>query len=195
MSDWYKDRCFWRKKNDDGSNGKGDLIFNTADEIIKKKLRGEEMDEWDRSSLSGQRMLLSLRMRWPNYMNEDAPEWDVDTWARRIINRSRNKIRHWIRKKTGITIGKLLQFRFQGRMTRDPYTAWATACILAGEEDLIDTLRLPWYIYSAAFWNWWEYIKTHDEKYLKRYRFWDRPSNIDFVARLEEIREIAINQL
>ena len=188
MSDWYKDRCFWRKKNDDGSNGKGDLIFNTADEIIKKKLRGEEMDEWDHSSLSGQRMLLSLRMRWPNYMNEDAPEWDVDAWWKRIINRSINKIFK----------RKIYPYRFQGRMSRDPYIAWATACILLGEKEMLQKIKLPWYIKTPSFVAWWNYITTEDELFLENYRFWKKmwfTSMKDYVIRLNELKELAITNI
>jgi|GEM_PF-6486593 len=186
---WYQDGYFWRKPNDDGSNGKGDLIFNTCNKIIEDGDRSL----WAFASINICAGSLRRRERWP-----DGEEWehynDVDTWAQRIVNLAWNKFRFWIYKRSGRYIGKRLPFRYQGRMTRDPFIAWGAAC--AQRCYLIKAYRVspPWYIYTPSFWAWWKYIITHDEKYLKRYRFWrqySRPKK-DFVIRLNELREQAI---
>jgi len=180
---------FWCTKVPDGSMGMGDLGFNTSEEIIKSG----DKSEWAHESLKAQKLLLQQRQRWPDRMN-DHPSV-VNSWCKRIINRTWNQIRHKIRKLTGKTLGKLLPYRFQGRMSRDPYTSWATACVLLGQKELIQDIRLPWYIYSPAFWSWWKYLKTSNIEYLLRYRFWNLSSNKDFVIHLKELREIAIQAL
>ena len=187
--DWYKDGAYWRRPNKDGSNGKGDLIFNTSNRIVKNL----DSSEWAHWSLASQRVLLSIHARWPWRMEHYL---DVSTWIGRIINRVLNKIRHWIFKLTGRYIGNRRPFRYRFRMSRDPYTAFGAACVSVGRTDLLKGLRPAWYIYRPAFWAWWNFIKTGEEKYLKRYHFWNwgKPKKA-YVIRLNELREYAIKNL
>jgi len=136
---WYKDGYFWRKTNADGSDGKGDLIFNTC----KKIYTDQDRSNWAYSSLDACHLLLWDGKRWPNRMNKDAPEKDVNSWARRIINRTLNKL-----------FGMSLPYRFQGRMTRDPFIAWYNLAIYLDESAYVEQLRMPWYIYSPKTWRW-----------------------------------------
>jgi len=192
--DWSQEYYFWINKSEDGSNGKGDVGFNTSDQIIKRK----DKSGWARISLNAQKYLLDVRQRWPEYMNKYCPELDVNAWWKRIINRTWNKIRHQIRKITGTTIGKLLPFRFRGRMTRDPYIAWATACVILDRRELIESIKLPWYIKTPSFVAWWNYLKFRDELFLMDYRFWKSmwfKSKKDYVIRLNELKELAIQSL
>ena len=187
---WYPDGYFWRKVNDDGSDGMGDLEFNSDDYDIRKW----NTSNWAQDAVKERMNLLQDCKRWPDRMN-DHPSV-VNTWIGRVIGRSRNWLRHKFYKLSGKYIGKRQPFRYQKRMTRDPYTSWATNAIRLYKQDLIKEVKLPWYIYRPSFWAWWNYLKTKDEKYLRRYRFWRKTwfkSDKPFVIRLNEIREIGID--
>lgn len=184
---WYKNYYFWRCSNRDGSNGKGDLIANTCHKIIYE----EDDSEWAYHALISCRDLLRAGKRWPDGWEHPM---DIDTWPKRIVNRSINQVTHWVERKTGWNVGVRLPYRYQGRMTRDPWSNWAIACLLLDYAWLLENIDYPKYIYTPAFGAWWNYITTGKEKYLRRYRFFNRftLSKKAFVIALDERRELAI---
>ena len=172
---WYKDGPFWRRPNHDGSNGKGDLIFNTCAKIV----HDQDTSDWAKWALQECYKLLMQRKRWPDYM---VHPMDTHSLGHRIINRWRRRLFK----------NYSLPYRWQGRMSRDPYTAFATACLVVGEEYYLETIKLPWNIYSPAFWNWWKFLLTQERKYEVRMMVLDHPSKHDYVIKLEELRELAV---
>ena len=160
----------------------GDYIFNNCDRIVRVNDHSEKayymmLDCYD---------LIQQKKRWPDYMNTHPSV--VKTWFARIINRTINKI-----------AGKyLLPYRYQGRMVRDIYIAFAPVAIMHYSWDLIGKIKPAWYVYRPSFWAYWNYLKTRNVKYLKRYRFWRKlspKSKKEFVIRLDELREIAIKAI
>lgn len=159
---FYRDGTFWRKKSADGSDGKGDLIFNTCYKIIQDV----DVSPWALSALGSCGLLLKMRKRWPNRMDDGM---DAESWIERIIVRSLKKI--------GIVV-KRYEFRYQGRMTRDGYIAWITACTLTHNEYMIKGVTLPWYLYSRNTWRWRRRLIQDDR--------------MDYVQRLGYLRSLAV---
>lgn len=186
---WKKDGYYWRDPNSDGSNGKGDLIANTCHKIIYE----EDCSVWAYRALISCRDLLHAKKRWPDGEHWEHP-MDVGSYFGRIVNRSINQVSYWVKKKTGWNISTHLPFRYQGRMTRDPFSNWATACLLLEIEFLLGTVTYPKYIWTPSFGAWWKYITTGKGKYLRRYRFFNRFSfsKKAFVIALDVRRELAI---
>jgi len=167
----------------------GDYIFNNCDRIV----RVNDHSEKAYYMMQDCHDLIQQKKRWPDYMNIHPSV--VNTWARRIINQIWNKLRFKYYKLTGKTIGRRLPYRYQGRMVRDIYIAFAPVAIMHYSVDLIENIKPVWYVYTPSFWTYWNYLKTRDVKYLKRYRFWRKmwfKSKKKYVIRLNELREIAI---
>ena len=184
---WYKDGYFWRDPNSDGSNGKGDLIANTCHKIIYE----EDCSEWAYHALISCRDLLRHRKRWPDGWHH---RMDTPTRFGRMVNRTINKTSRLIGRIINRNIATHLPFRYQGRMTRDPFSNWATACLLLDYAWMLDTMTYPNYIWNPGFGAWWKYIKTSKVRYLRRYRFFNRftITKKAFVIALDERRELAI---
>ena len=161
---WYKEGCYWRKKSTDGSDGKGDLIFNTCYKI----LQDGDYSEWAYEALEACSILLLDGKRWPDYMNDDT---DCKTWAQRIFNRTTREILKFF----GITIHS--KFRYQGRMTRDPFIAFYTLSLFLDHPGYIDAVPIPWYLYSPNTWRWRRRLIEDKRK--------------DYVIRLGYLRDMA----
>ena len=139
----------WLMK-DIGGRGKGDLLYRmgwyaliTGDpDVIKACIR-----------------LLNERKRWPDFLNEGI---DADSWIERIINRTL--------KRLGIPPQRY-EFRFQGRMTRDSYTT-VLAAIYWHQYEMIDQVKIPWYIQTPAFWHWVRYLRTNEAIHKTKFEQW-----------------------
>jgi hypothetical protein len=157
IGEWYKDGWFWRKKNTDESDGKGDLIFNTCYKI----LRDRDKSDWAYKAMQACANLLLKGQRWPERM------WaplDAESWIERIIVRS---LKHWF----GITV-KRYEFRYQGRMVRDSWIALYTACVFLDRKQFIEAVSMPWYLYSPEVWRWRKrLIKDERIDYKRRLGF------------------------
>lgn len=171
--EWFKDGPFWRHPK---SSNAGDLIFNTCDKI----LRDGDKSEWAHSALMACFELLKARLRWPDRLDK---EHTADTWIQ------------WKWYKWGF--GKKVYSRPQHVMTRDPYIAFYAVCVFLGRRDLISQVNVPINCFSPGFYIYRKYLITHNDIYLKCYRFIKlfTFSKKDFVKRLDELREYAIVNL
>lgn len=151
MSKWYKWKGYWRRTNDDGRDGTGDLIFNTMTKIIDDK----DTSHWAFNAFFQCHYLLKEGLRWPNELNlpGQAPNWWI--W--------------YVCKFFGI---KKYSYRCQRDMTRDPYIAfYACYAHLKGintyYDDVIDhyfkEIEIPWRLYSFVTWKWREQL-LNDER-------------------------------
>jgi len=143
---WFTDEAgdSWLLCNIPG-RGKGDLAFRMANVAL---FTG------DPKIIKACIKLLNDHKRWPDELNEDA---DAKTWFGRIVNRTLNKL-----------FGLHLPFRAQKRMTRDAFTM-LIAAIFWHQYEMIQDLKIPWYINSAPIKNWKKYLETNDPKYENRY--------------------------
>ena len=156
IGEWYKDGLFWRRKSADHSDGKGDLIFNTCYKIFMEK----DKSDWAYNSLEACATLLLDRKRWPDRMSDDT---DCKTGIGRFINRTTRDIL----KVFGITIHP--NFRYQGRMSRDPFKALYTLSIFLGQPGYIKEVPLPMSDYSPPTWRWRRrLIKDKRKFFVKR---------------------------
>ena len=193
---------FWRDKSPgweertygEAVDGKGDLGFNTCDEIERKK----DKSAWAYYALEECQELLQMELRWPNSMNQDIDaksrfEWRMSNIPFKI-KKLWVKFLEWRFPNYDHKIVPMVKYRVQNRLTRDPYVAFYTACMVLDVPELIEDTPPVGYVYRPAFWNWYKYLETRNEKYLKRYRFWSwfSFSKKDYVNRLDELREIAI---
>jgi hypothetical protein len=197
MREPYKDGFFWRDNTPGWGfrmyngypDGKGDLGFNTCDQII----RDNDKSLWAYEALYECADLLLDGKRWPDRMNQD-----IDSKNRLDSMRYRwpGKVKRWLIKRgCKNVVDRGWKYRWQTGMTRDPFTAFYTACMLLGEADLLRDVMPIWYNYRPSFWAWYKFLKTGKAKHLKRYRFWSKftSSKKDYVSRLSELREIAIS--
>ena len=158
---WYKDGYYWRKKNSDGSDGKGDLIFNTCYKI----LQDEDESDWAYNALDACAILLLTGKRWPGRMWSPL---DAESMVERIITLSLRKV--------GIIL-KRYEFRYQRRMTRDPFIAFYTLALFLGDDGYIKEVPMPWYLYSPNTWRWRRRLISDDRA--------------DYVIRLGYVRAMA----
>lgn len=162
IGEWYKDGYFWCKKSIDGSDGKGDLIFNTCYKIFKEK----DISEWAHKALKACSELLNEGNRWPDRMCSEA---DADSWIERIVVRSLKKI--------GIKT-KGWGFRYQKRMVRDSFIALYTASLFLEVPKYIKDTPIPKFLYSFKTWKW-------------RRRLLE-DARVDYVIRLDYLRANAV---
>ena len=198
---WNKDGYFWRKPGPAWEeqiygypiNGKGDLIFNTCAKIIDD---GDESD-WAEEAMWNCGCLLQARKRWPDRMAHycDANNWFQWRWSQ-LKFKLGIKTGWWIwNDELGeyeLKMLKTVMYRPQDSMTRDPYIAWMTLCMIFGDE--VD-INIPWYLYRPGIWAWRRYLITGDLKYGKRYVFWDRfdrKVTPGYVSRLDKYMTMAI---
>lgn len=176
---WIKDGYYWRKLNY-GKASFGDLIFNTCYKIYRE---GDRSD-WAYNAMCSCYCLIQERKRWPNRMKD---ETCVNTWLARIIFRAINKL---LKRN-------VLPYRYQGRMVRDIYTAFAPVAIMLDAHELLKDIKVAWYVNTPPFKYWWRYVVTLDDMWLLKYRFWQNFTHPkkDYVIRLNEIREETINLL
>lgn len=184
---WYKDGYFWRAKTSDGSNGKGDLIYNTCGKIAYDK----DKSPWAKISLLKCFILLWARKRWP----DDMPHYnDAKHWFGRVVNRSINKITSLFDKIFKTNIRTHLPFRAQGRMSRDPFIAFYTACAMQGDYRKIELITIPRYLYRPNTFLWRKFLIKGGTVRLKIYGFLSKfsTSKKAYVNRLREERALAI---
>jgi len=171
--DWFKDGPYWRHP---GSSNAGDLIFNTCDKLI----RDGDLSDWAHKAMWACYDLLSVPIRWPGRLNEPdtAPTWIQWKWYK------------W-------GLGEKVYSRPQQTMTRDPYIAFYAACIHLDHRELIREIKLPWNAFAPSTYYWRKYLISHNDKYLKCFRFLQRFSSNkkEYVRRLDELREFAIVNL
>ncbi len=186
LLDWYKDGLFWRKKSPEWEffnygnvmiNSKGDLGSNTMMRIVDS---GDD-SSWAFLSLSAVRDLLLEGKRWPDRMNQDV---DAETRIEWRLSQL----------KQLLLIKKTVKYRPQHQMTRDPYIYFYTACIMLGREDLIELVKMPWYLYRPGTWAW--------RKCLINETWWNRliykidraiPATRRFTQRLKKFKKMAYN--
>lgn len=162
IGEWYKDGYFWRKKSRDGSDGKGDLIFNTTYKIFVDK----DKSPWAYESINACSQLLNDRKRWADHMWQSL---DAESWIERIIVRSL--------KKLGMPPNRY-EFRYQGRMVRDSFISlYHTAMYLKYEQIIIDT-PMVWYTYSPETWRWKNRLIVDDRLKFKVRLWWMRGNTI-----------------
>lgn len=125
--------------------GKGDLVF---------RMSNVALFTGDPKIIKACIKLLNDRKRWPDELNEST---DAKTWFSREVNRILNKL-----------FGLHLPFRAQKRMSRDPFTM-LTAAIFWHQYEMIQDLKLPWYISRAPIRNWKKYLETNNMKYKAKY--------------------------
>lgn len=174
---WYKDGYFWRKHSPDWEmkkygfdvNGKGDLIFNTMNKIIMDKDRSD----WAHDAHYMCKLLLMDGKRWPGRMNH---KYDAKTM--REYRKSKRASNHKL-------------YRPQHNMTRDPYIAWMRACIDLDQRHMIEDVKIPIKLFMPNVWAWRNYLITCDEKYNRRYKFWELFSinEPDYAQHLTELME------
>ena len=179
---WYTDSFFYRKDSPDwelrryGANiaSKGDLLYNT----LWKLGKDEDTTLWAEVSINSCEYLLIIRQRWPYHMNQSC---DANTRVGRWIS---EVLYNWQIRNT-------VKYRPQHDMTRDPYIMYYALCMHRGRPIEV---KIPWYLFRPSVSAWRKYLITSDEKYLKRYRFWDQFSSVkhDYVQRLWDLREYAI---
>jgi len=176
--DWYKDGPFWRHPNHDGSNGKGDLIFNTCNRIVIQV----DKSDWAKQAILYCWILLWVRKRWPDRMTHPM---DAKSWFWRAVNRTVNKM-----------FDTNLPFRAQKRMSRDPFKAWICACTVVGAYRKMQLLTIPFYLYRPATWSWYRFIRKGNRFWWKMYLFWKKFSfsKKDYVIRLHELMEEAADR-
>lgn len=148
MREWYKDGSYWRHNE---STGMGDLIFNTCFKIIQDV----DVSPWALTALSSCCHLLKAHKRWPDRLNQE------------------NTAKNWIQWKWSKLLKNGKYSRPQGDMTRDPYIAWITACILTRNEYLIQSVTIPWYLsnpfYAPTTRRWRRrLLKDKREVYVQR---------------------------
>ena len=61
-------------------------------------------------------------------------------------------------------------------MTRDPYIMFYCAAHLLNRRQFIDAVKMPWYLYRPNVWAWRRYLITGEEKYKRKYEFWQKIS-------------------
>lgn len=142
MKDPYKDGNFWMDRSPGWAvreygghpDGKGDLIFNTCYKIIQDV----DVSPWALTALTSCMMLLKARKRWPDRMNQDIDAKNrIDCMVSKWLWRLKIRLTH--------------KYRWQDGMTRDPYIAWITACILTRNEYLIQSVSIPWYLSNPFY--------------------------------------------
>ena len=69
------------------------------------------------------------------------------------------------------------EHRNQNRMTRDPYWVFWAACFLMNKPHYIEATKPPWSIWRPHFTAYRKFCITRDEKYKRRYEFWQGVSN------------------
>ena len=200
---WYKDGPFWRKASPGWEvrkygmevNGKGDLIFNTLDKII----RDGDTSEWAHMSLKACKDLLINRKRWLDRMNQSC---DANTYFEWYVSRIRYKLGiksiwyEWREKIDGyIPVEELrVLYRPQSDMTRDPYIAFYTACVLLDHKDWINDVTVLRKLWRPNLWAWRKYLITGKKKYKRRYYFWEWFNFFEpgYTKRLTELMEMVI---
>lgn len=168
IGEWYNDGFFWRKKANnswDKSDGKGDLIFNTCYKIF----RDRDKSDWAYHAMVACSDLLLSGKRWHDRMNDDT---DCKYWIQRIINRSTRDLL----KVFGIKIHP--KFRYQGRMTRDPFIALYLVCVFLERKQFIEVVKMPWYIYSPEVFRWRKRLIKDDRIDYKRRLGWLRANAV-----------------
>ena len=189
---WYKENHFWRRENSDGSDGMGDLVYNTCGKILWDK----DKSEWAHESLKRCYDILRVYKRWPDFMNDHKSV--VDTRLESEFNRILNKIRAWGARKDIKLIGKILMnqkpFRYQRRTTRDMYVAFYTACMFLEEYSMIGLISPRFKINRFDLITWRMYLITRKVAWRTLYRFFDGIGNSkkEFVLALKELKEYAM---
>jgi hypothetical protein len=160
MREPYKVGFFWADKSpgweirDYGLavEGKGDLIFNTCDKII----RDADNSDWAYAALDNCAYLLNTRKRWPERMNQS-----ID---------AKNRIDCiWSKLMRKLGVNPTHKYRWVTGMTRDPYIAFYACCVFLGNYEYIEGVTMPYYNYRRTTWRWRKLlIKDNRLDYVKR---------------------------
>lgn len=127
-------------------DGKGDLAFRMA--IIA-------LFTGDPKIIKACIKLLNGRERWPDGLKN---KYDAKNQLDYLIHKMLRKLK----------IKPLMKYNSQGRMSRDPFTM-LTCAIYWHQYEMIQDLKIPWYINRAPLRNWKKYLETNDLKYKTKY--------------------------
>lgn len=197
--EWYKDEndFYWRRKNVDGSNGMGDLIFNTMGKILYEG----DTSRWAFNAWLACKILLMNRERWPDYMN------DHPSVAKTRLSYYRARAHIFLKKfLRALKLTRLENWitphwynfphRYQKKMTRDPYIAYYGVCAMFRRFQSVGNAKPPFFTGRPDFAMWRRYLITGKGYYLNLYRFFDgfsKPRK-NYVIALNEIKEYAIKE-
>lgn len=93
--------------------------------------------------------------RWPDQFN--------------VPQMATNKIHHlWSKALFRMKLIEHQKYRPQHNITRDPYVIAIFSLIMDMDPDY-QKIRIPARLYNPTMWNWVEYCKTGEDKYLARY--------------------------
>ena len=187
---WIKDGYFWRlpSVNNPGReyepdffgfpvNGLGDLIFNTCNQILRRKDRSV----WAYSALQQCGDLLLERKRWPDRM--DPGYLSADSWLEW-------KISIW-RWEQGLENTHL--YRPQNHMTRDPFIAYYTLAVFLDRIQFIEVVKIPFYLYRPNVWAWRKYLISPNEWSLFWYKTGTGKNHQKkYVQRLDELMAMGV---
>ncbi len=109
--------------------------------------------------------LVNQGYRWPSSLN--APEADAKNRFEHILS----KVKYKIYSKLFPNKLMFCKYRPQKDMTRDVLTILLVA-VYWHQYELIRDIKIPRRLYTPSFHNWVKYLKTSEEKYKKRYEFW-----------------------
>lgn len=158
---WFRESKFWEEsKYGFAPEGLGDVIFNTCDRLMQQIL--DESDRpWQIGALTISSLCLINRLRWPEWVNRPADRiaknwWDW-TWSRILYQ---------------LGINKMVKYRYQKDITRDPFIMFY-CCSLTYNLPGHLNIRMPWYLWRPTVHNWYKYLVTKDEKYLRKYERWE----------------------
>jgi|GEM_PF-7131707 len=153
---------------------KGDCISNSMKAVKLGKYVNLDENMVDISTAEALQMiwtateLIRQGKRWPDALNHprDSKNWLQYQWSKMLF-------------KAGIT--KHRRSRSQGSMTKDPiiYTICAArkpwsegGCSVKHLGDILE-IGFPWWTYRPAPFAWRKYMITREQKYKRRYEFWE----------------------
>ena len=156
---------------------KGDCIANTMRKIIQDK----DKSEWAYEALLKCWGLLAAGRRWPTIL-------DHENDAKNQIDRYWSKLWHRLGKR------KHEKHRPAGSLTRDPYIYVFTCAVFLDRIQLIEQLRIKWWLYRPGVFAWRRYLIRRT---VWNY-FWWKVGTInilkrpDYVYQLREMMELAV---
>ena len=167
---WYKDDFLWMHKSQDWEfveygfypNGIGDCVFNTMLRVFEQK----DISDWAHHALIECACLLWEGKRWPDkYNNEFMAKNRIDEYWSKLLHK--------------LNIRKFHKYRPQKSITRDPFYPFYLCCIMFDRMNLIEDVKIPWYLYSPEIWRWRKrLIKDNSKDYVKRLRYLRSLANV-----------------
>ena len=134
--------------------GKGDCIFRTAMYAMIKQ------DENTLYTLTG---LLHCGRRWPRGLDHPGDHKHmIISWLTGPVHHNKT-LKKWIPHP---------RYRSSNSMTRDPYIMVYCAAYMMNRPELVDCLKVPWYLRRPDLMAWVKYLRTGKHKHKRRYERW-----------------------